>query len=868
MSPHRFDRFALTALGLAVSTLVAATSAKSQTIADTQKPTVDTAKPATDPSKKAPEADAKTDASKEQTPQRATASSTSNTTNTNSTKATIQSLEKVTVNGRQEIGGGRMSVQVAPKAVSTITRAAIEEGAPGATYAQLIDTIPGVVAITDDPSGLFDGNYQIRGFTNDQIGVTVNGAPVNDSGNYRVYPTEYGDTENMNDITVLHGYPDVDQAVAGAAGGSIAWSTIDPSHKFSFDSTLSGGSNRYRRAFVRVQTGDIGPVRSWLSYSHNSTDIWRGKGNAEVWKVDGKSVWTINGGNSISASLQYNHLIRTGGYQFETQDTASTNYYANYDTTYTGGNTNYYKLHTNPFKDYMLSLDGEFTLSPNLHLTVIPYFQYGSGGSGSGYTMTENTTAGNVGRFGYVNYDLDGDGVVTNAKKVMTYTYSGSQTWRPGVLAKLIQDFGDKDTLTYGVWFERPRQEQSQNYSKVDANGNPLDVWGESNLVSYVAGGGPQYNYLDSTTTTLKRAFASNEWTPNEQWTVTLAGAYTSVERAGYGYQHYGAHAAAASLAYLNQYGGYSAHTWNKFTPSAGVKFQLDRSNQFYIGYGRSFRAPINGTVTQSDAVGAFYAQNPNEVAYSGYTQEQLQAALSKLASNQPETADTVDLGWRYYQGAFAGSVNVYGSNLKNKQVNGYDSASGQTIYLAVPMLHQRGINAEGAYKLNRNLSFYASYAYTKSTIMDDTFTLGDGTYPTTGKSFVDIPKNTFALGANYHQGPFWIGMNAKYRGPFWADWMNTEQAPGFTTVNLNTGWNFGNVASWAHKVKLKVNVTNLTDKKAVTFASATNFMSKNPAGASQLIDETTGKALYSSASTYNLQAPRAVMVTLSASFN
>ncbi|XHS78286.1 TonB-dependent receptor [Burkholderiaceae bacterium UC74_6] len=835
----------------------ATSSAQAQTIADTSQAATDKTKAAAD-------------TSLDKTPQRANVSNSSNTTNANSSKATIEALEKVTVEGRQQLGGGLMSVQVAPKAVSTITRAAIEEGAPGATYAQLIDTIPGVVAITDDPSGLFDANYQIRGFTNDQIGVTVNGAPVNDSGNYRVYPTEYGDTENMNDITVLHGYPDVDQAVAGAAGGSIAWSTIDPSRKFSVDTTLSAGSRSYQREFIRVQTGDIGPVRSWISYSHNSTDLWRGLGNAQVWKVDGKSVWTINSGNSVTASLQYNHLIRTGGYQFETQATAASNYNANYDTTYNGTNTNYYKLHVNPFKDYMLSLDGEFTLGPSVHFTVIPYFQYGSGGGGSGYTFLENTTAGNVGRFSYVNYDLDGDGAVTNGKKVMTYSYSGSQTWRPGVIAKLIQDFGDTDTLTYGVWFDRPRQQQSQTYSKVDAAGNPLDIWGESNLISYVPGGGPQLNYLDYTTTTLKRAFISNEWVPDDKWTVTVAGAYTNVERKGYGYQHYGAHAASAGAAYTNQYGGYADHTWNKFTPSAGVKYQFDRANQFFLGYGRSFRAPVNGVITQSDSVRAFYEQNPNEVAFSGFTPAQLQAALDNLAVNKPETADTVDLGWRFYQGAFAGSVDAYAANLKNKQVNGFDSASNQTVYMAVPKLRQRGFNAEGSYKLNRNLSLYASYAFTKSTIGDDTFALGDGTYPTAGKSFVNIPKNTFALGANYRNGPFWMSVNAKYRSDFWADWVNTEKAPGYATVNLNAGWNFGDVTSWAHKVKLKFNVTNLTDKKAVTFASATNFMSNNPpvAGQPALTDATTGKALYASASTYNLLAPRSFMVTLSASFN
>ena len=798
------------------------------------------------------------DAQQSKTPQRASTSSTSNTTNANASQRAIeQANQQVTVVGARSIGGGLMSVQSAPKAVSTVTRRAIEKTAPGANYAQIIDTIPGVVAISDDPTGLFDGNYQIRGFTNDEIGVTVNGAPVNDSGSYTVYPTEYGDTENMNDITVLQGYPDVDQAVAGAAGGTIAWSTIDPSHTFSVDSGLSAGSHNYKREFLRVQTGDTGPVRSWLSYSNNTTDVWRGKGDAKVDKIDGKSVLTIDASNFISASLQWNREIRRGGYLKLSKAAAAANYYANYDTTLASStDTSYWKLHANPFKDYMLSLDGEFTLSPSLHLSVVPYFQYGAGGSGTGYTFTESTASANIGRYGYVGYDLDGDGVVTNNKKVMTYSYSASETWRPGVIAKLIQDFGENDTLTYGVWIDAPREKQFQDFSRLDATGAPTDMWGKNGLVTYTAGGAPQYNYLDATTTKLARLFVSNDWTPDDKWTVTVAGAYTDVERKGTGYEHYGAYGGSA---YTQQYGGYSSATWKKFTPSAGVKFQLDAANQFFLGYGRSFRAPVNNTITQNAAVLAFYQQNPSQQSYSGITDTQ----LSTIGNNQPESADTVDLGWRYYGSDVSASASVYGSDLKNKQVSGYDEASGQTVYVSVPRLQQRGLDAEASYKVNTDLSLYGSYALTKSTIGDDTQTIGDGTYATRGKSFVNVPRNTFHLGGSFNHGPFWASVNAAYRSGFWADWVNTEKASGYATLNLDTGWNFPDLTSWLKSPKLKLNVTNLTDRKALTFASSTNFQANK--GVS---DPTTGKdPSYISTATYNLLAPRAFMISLSASF-
>src|SRR5438445_3254852 len=78
-------------------------------------------------------------------------SSTSNTTRVNETQRGQEQLSEVMVQAnRLSLGGGLMSVQEAPKAVSTITRDSILQAAPGANYAQMIESIPGVVAITDD----------------------------------------------------------------------------------------------------------------------------------------------------------------------------------------------------------------------------------------------------------------------------------------------------------------------------------------------------------------------------------------------------------------------------------------------------------------------------------------------------------------------------------------------------------------------------------------------------------------------------------------------------------------------------------------------------------------------------------------------
>ena len=782
-------------------------------------------------------------------------SSTSNTTTTNETQRGQERLDEVLVQAKRlSLGDGLMSVQDAPKAVSTITRESILQAPPGATYAQMIQSIPGVLSITDDVTGLNDANYNIRGFTNDEVGVMVNGAPINDSGNYRVYPTEYGDTENYNDITVLQGYPDVDQPVAGAAGGTIAWSTIDPSHTPQLDLSLSGGSYAYNREFLRAQTGDTGPVRSWLSYSDNEVNNWRGEGYAHVEKVDGKSVWNISDGNSLSASFQYNHELKYA-YNTESKVQANANYFQSYDVTLaTPTDTNYWRLHTNPFGSYLVSLDGEFHITDTTRLSVVPYFQYGRGGGGGGVTFTESALAGNFGRYGYTNQDVDNSGTVGG--KALVYDLSKSFTYRPGVIAKAIQQLGRDDSLELGFWVDQPRESQSEPFSGTNL-GAPVDIWQDSTskLIDYSPGNGPQYLYYEYTQTALRRGFLEDTWTPTNQLTLTAGVAYTWVLRKGFDYEFYGA---TAGPSYDQQFGGPARNTYHGTTPTAGIKFQLNDQNQFYAGYGRTFRAPINGAVMQNAAVLDYYQNNPGEVAFSKITQAQLDA----IGTNKPEVADTLDVGWRYYANRLSASVDAYASNLENKQLSGYDNASGETVYLSVPELHQRGVNSEASFKLiDDYLTIYGSYAYTKSIFAADLDTIGDGYYPVNGKSFLDTPKNTAYVRLNYDHGPLWASVDMQYRSSFWADWMNTERAGGFTTLNFNAGWRLPDLGTFLTKPEIKINIFNLTDKRALTFDSVTTLLATKGA-----LDPHSGAPLYAGGAYYNLLEPRSYMLTISAS--
>lgn len=773
-------------------------------------------------------------ANKEAANQRSNASSTSNTTTSNDTKR-VQQLNTVTVQADSlSLGGGLMSVQTAPKSVSTVTRDAIEKASPGSNFTQMIASIPGVNAATDDVTGLANGHYSIRGFDSSDIGMTLNGAPITDSGSYSVYATEYGDSENMGDITVLQGIPDVDMPDSGASGGHIGWATIDPSHQAGVDFTQTFGNNDYRRTFIRLNTGDTGPVRSWLSYSNNSADKWRGPGDMNVTKVDGKSIWTINSDNSISASLQYNRENNIAYRSVTKAQVAQNGYNFDYQPTWMSGsspaaisnNTYYYGLRTNPFRSYLFSLDGEFKLADSLRLSVVPYFWYGNGGGGAAATVTESTSP--LDRFGYANQDVNGDGKVTNNSKGVVYSYSAATTYRPGVIAKFNQDFGLDNSLEYGVWYERSRKSQEDVYGAVDNQGNPGDLWGRSNFIVYPGTGLPQKVYDEYTTTEVKKGFVTDNWTPNDQWTFTAGVSYLWEKRDGFAWEYPGS--TAGSLTKQQKLID-ADKTWNKFLPTAGIKFQLDERNQFFIGSGKTFRVPTNTVLL-------------------------LNTLDDQKQANAPESAWNTDLGYRYYGDQLSASADIYNSNYNNKQQSAYDQATGYTYYTSVHRMHMKGFNGELSYKLAKDWTAYASYTYTQAKIVGNIDGgSGDGIYPTDGKTMPDTARNIGNVSLGYDDGShLWATLSARVTSSLYGDYMNTERVGGFTTFNLSAGYKFDSW-DWLKNPYIKLNVSNLTDHKAFSYVSSAQFLA------------VASGSLYTSSPTYGLLQPRAYVVTFGTSF-
>src|ERR1700678_738938 len=156
------------------------------------------------------------------------------------------------------LGNGYIVPEDGPKERSTVTHQGIENLIPTSNPYQIISILPGVNQFQDDPLGLSGGTIRVRGLTAAEMGFTVNGAPINDSGSFAVYPNELIDAENVAQVWVTQGSTDIDAPHVGASGGNIGVVTRAPDDYFNVRLGELIGEDAALREFASVDSGWVG----------------------------------------------------------------------------------------------------------------------------------------------------------------------------------------------------------------------------------------------------------------------------------------------------------------------------------------------------------------------------------------------------------------------------------------------------------------------------------------------------------------------------------------------------------------------------------------------------------------------------------
>ena len=207
----------------------------------------------------------------------------------------------------QQVGG--ISSPDTAKAKAVLTQENLARQNPGQTVLDSINQIPGVSFQNNDAYGSTGGTLNIRGFDSTRISLTVDGVPLNDSGNYAIFSGQQMDPEVIEQVNVNLGTTDVDSPTASAAGGTVNLRTLTPSHDLGAMFSGSVGEWNFMRGFVKFETGDItkGGIRAWVSASRATNDIpFNGFGKVNKQQYNGKLYIPLSGGDFISISGHYN----------------------------------------------------------------------------------------------------------------------------------------------------------------------------------------------------------------------------------------------------------------------------------------------------------------------------------------------------------------------------------------------------------------------------------------------------------------------------------------------------------------------------------------------------------------------------------
>jgi iron complex outermembrane recepter protein len=731
---------------------------------------------------------------------------------------------KITVTGEgDKLGTGLLIDEDTPKAKSTVTKAQLEKSRSSSNPFQALNLLPGVNASSHDATGLFGGNLRVRGFNSDQMGFTVDGAPVNDSGSFSVFPQEYADAENMCEMFVTQGATDTEAPHVGASGGNVGLVTCAPLDTFRVRTALSGGQLDYGRAFFRVDSGKVGDLKGFISYSKSQVDKWRGKGGTKRDHVDGKVEYDLKGGSKLSAGILYNRALTNNFRTLPYDNAAGTgtiksgaiSYFDDFAATppqhltpvngtaqtETNPSNAYYGYALNPFMNYLATGKANLQLTPQMRLDVEPYFWYGYGTGGvQQTTLAENPSSGT--RLHYGIGDINGDGDTLDT--ILVYRGSLTETFRPGVNVKLSYTL-DNHKILGGIWYERARHNQTQPASVVFNNGGIGDRWlgNDQYLVRYNDGSLYQ-GRNQRTISTGESVFVQDTMDLlSSKLQVTPAVSYRRINR---DYDNF-ANSGSNSGADYN-----ITRTYSEVLPSLSLSFQATDRMQAFTSISKNFKAPGNFSYQ-----GAVEPQPP--IAFTNGVASTY-AIRQKNPANQ-ETSINIDVGARYRGDMFKASATAFWVDFKDRIASGFDPVGGGRFDINVGKSTIKGLEVELGTVPVMGFSGYASATYTDSRLNENLCIAGDASgnctnyAPTADKYFPDTPRGMAALSVQWAGGPFLLNLAGKYTSGRQLTLVNDTAIPGFTTFDLNAAYQLptppGNF--WKNPI-LRLNISNLTNRQ------------------------------------------------------
>ncbi|NEW80302.1 MAG: TonB-dependent receptor, partial [Gelidibacter sp.] len=279
-----------------------------------------------------------------------------------------------------------------PVAVSTIKAAVIENKLGTQEFPEILKSTPGVYA-TKSGGGYGDGRLNLRGFNSENVAVMINGVPVNDMENGRVYWSNWAGLADVTSAMQVQRGLGASKVAVPSIGGTvnILSKTTDVEKGGNVSSSI--GNDGYQKFGATLSTGLL---ENGLAVTVSAAQT---KGDGYI---DGTQFKGYNYFFNISKQINENHKLSLTSFgapqwhgQRQNRSTIATYRNAESGTKFNPDwgikNGQILSFEDNFYHKSQTSLNHYWTISDKSDLSTALYASWGTGGGGG--------TAGDTGLF-------------------------------------------------------------------------------------------------------------------------------------------------------------------------------------------------------------------------------------------------------------------------------------------------------------------------------------------------------------------------------------------------------------------------------------------------------------------------------------
>jgi iron complex outermembrane receptor protein len=714
----------------------------------------------------------------------------------------------ITVTGRrlsepaEAIGEGKVRQSLG------VSRKALLSAPPGISGLMMLDHLPGLNVQTDGPLGLYElGNsVQVRAFNLDQIGFVVDGVPLGRSDVFGGSPVfRYVENENLAKIEASPGGGQVASPSYSSLGPIVTYSSIEPEHDPHLFVSQSFGSDGLKRTFVRASSGEIGPMRAYLSRGLLVSDLWRGAGTIDREHWEAQAIFTLTSNSSLSLKflandfLDYDSPFLTRS-QYEStepdlagatgRDRGFVDVLPDLPETVPGirysnpGYADYFGNAINSRNDRLYSARLHISDGRSAHFEGT-FYREDKDGFGVSPDIYQNS----------LRYHLAqaSAGLDVSPPRGVQWGYSSVGGHRTGVVLKGEFELGDH-MVDAGLWLEDDRYRRQQ-YRLNKVGGAPDGGVLENELVYY------RRDYRSRRKT--MQFWARDRWTPmHGPLTVELAFKGLKAEYSFRGYRDFDDYAHADGTPGWGPQTG-NVRYFDGFEPSLGMVYRLpDERTQIFTSYAETFALPKS-----MDAIAATaFAASPSFAPWP-----------------KPERARNLEFGVRTNQPRFFAVATLYFSRFTDL-INSIGGpvpgafAAVEPYYQNVGSVTAHGLEATASIKpalLRDKAYFTTNLTYNRATFAED---LPDGT-AIEGNRIPDSARWLVSQAVTVEPASWLLAsLTGKYTSRRYADFTNTQSVAGQLTVDAYVEVSFGKRTGPLKDLRARVNFNNLFDKDDLSF--------------------------------------------------